>query len=202
MDAEYQQAREQLAEILSRKEYTGGDWLERGIQYVSDLLDTPSLSFPDWSIPGWLFPVFLLFLLTLSFWWVKKNLTFGRRLKKKRERDDIRKHHPSHIELRSLGEAAAHRGDFRLAIRCLFQSVLVALKERGMLSDVSHRTHREQIAEIRSRIPQQSPLFESLVYRFEEVWYGKVPVGPADYHQFHQQVNMLMKGDPFHAKTG
>lgn len=205
MDAEYQEAREQLSEILSREEYTRGERLERGIRFIDNLLnnlDVPSPSFPSGEVPVWLLSVLLLLFLILFLWWVRKNLAFGRRWKQKREERAVTEPSQSDRELRTLGEAAARRGDFRLAIRCQFQAVLAVLKERGMLSDVSHRTHREQIAELRSRIPQQSALFESLVLRFEEVWYGKVPVGPADYHQFHQQADKLLKGERFHATTG
>lgn len=207
MDAEYQQAREQLAEILNRKEYTGGDWLERGIRFIGNFLEeglseTPSLSFPEWGIPAWLLPGILLLLFAFSLWWVRRHLTSDRRLKGKRSGHASGKPVNSEIELRALGEEAAHRGDFHLAIRYLFQAVLAALRDQGILSEVSHRTHREQIAEIRSRMPQQCPLFESLVFRFEEVWYGQVSVGPAEYHRFREQADKLLKGDPAHATTG
>lgn len=104
--------------------------------------------------------------------------------------------------MEALGEEAARRGDFRLAIRFLFQAVLASLREQGVLSEVSHRTHREQIAEFRLRMPGRSPLFESLVFRFEEAWYGQVPVGHREYRRFREEADKLLKGDPTHATTG
>jgi hypothetical protein len=126
-----------------------------------------------------------------------------KRLKEKQgNRFDPGKRCDSGTQLQVLGEEAAHRGDFRSAIRYLFQAVLVELGDRGILSEVTHRTHREQIAEFRSRMPQQVPLFESLVFHFEAVWYGQMPVGPAEYHQFRERVDKLLKGDATHATTG
>ena len=55
MDAEYQQAREQLAEILSRREYTGGDWLERGMRFIGERLEGLGRS-PPFPFPGGRFP--------------------------------------------------------------------------------------------------------------------------------------------------
>ncbi|GAA5345592.1 uncharacterized protein DUF4129 [Planifilum fimeticola] len=205
MDAEYQQAREQLEEILNRKEYTGGDWLERGIRFIDEFLEgldwLPSLSFPGWEIPPWLLPAVLFLFFVFSLVWVRGHLTLNRRLKGNGKESAPGKP-ASGEKLQELGEEAARRGDFRLAIRYLFQSVLTALRDQGMLSEVSRRTHREQIAEIRSRMPERCSLFESLVFRFEEAWYGQVPVGPGDYHRFREEADMLLKGDPAHAAEG
>lgn len=205
MDAEYQQAREQLAEILSRREYTGGDWLERGMRFIGERLErlgeVPSLSFPGWEIPLWLLPVMIFLLLALSLLWARGHLPPDKRFKKRRG-NDPGKPASSDQELQVLGEEAARNGDFRLAIRYLFQAVLAELRERGVLSEVTHRTHREQIAEIRTRMPERSGLFESLVFRFEEVWYGQVPVGASEYHRFREEADKLLKGDPTHATAG
>lgn len=205
MDAEYQQAREQLEEILNRKEYTGGDWLERGLRFIGEYLEgleqVPSLSFPEWEIPLWLLPAILFLFFVLSLLWVRGHLTPNKRLKGNGKESSPGK--PANGEkLQALGEEAARRGDFRLAIRYLFQSVLTALRDQGILSEVSHRTHREQIAEIRSRMPERCSLFESLVFRFEKAWYGQVPVGPGDYHRFREEADKLLKGDPAHATEG
>jgi hypothetical protein len=205
-----------LAEILSRREYTGGDWLERGIRFIGEYLegmgDVPSLSFPGWEIPMWLFPgrelslwllpVILFLLLALCLLWIRGHLAPDRQLKKKRGGNLPGKPVNREKELKALSEQAARRGDFRLAIRYLFQAVLAALRDQGILSEVSHRTHREQIAEIRSRMPERCPLFESLVFRFEEAWYGQVPVGPGEYHRFREEADKHLKGDPAHATTG
>lgn len=215
MDAEYQQAREQLAEILSRREYTGSNWLERGIRFIDESLEglgeifSPAL--PEWEIPWrlsgwevplWLLPVILFLFFALCLLWLRRRLSPDRRLENRKIGNIEEKSLKGKWELEALGEEAARRGDFRLAIRFLFQAVLASLREQGVLSEVSHRTHREQIAEFRLRMPGRSPLFESLVFRFEEAWYGQVPVGHGEYRRFREEADKLLKGDPTHATTG
>lgn len=215
MDAEYQQAREQLAEILSRREYTGSNWLERGIRFIDESLEglgeifSPAL--PEWEIPWrlsgwevplWLLPVILFLFFALCLLWLRRRLSPDRRLENRKIGNIDEKSLKGERELEALGEEAARRGDFRLAIRFLFQAVLASLREQGVLSEVSHRTHREQIAEFRLRMPGRSPLFESLVFRFEEAWYGQVPVGHGEYRRFREEADKLLKGDPTHATTG
>lgn len=91
-----------------------------------------------------------------------------------------------------LAAAAAHArsGDYRSAVRANFISLLLFLHERGRLRYDHSLTNREHLARIGQGTPLASSL-EPVVWTFDDVWYGNVPIDAAGYEAYSRRADML-----------
>lgn len=84
-------------------------------------------------------------------------------------------------EARRRAEVSAGEGDFRAAIRYRCLGVLLALDEAGKLAFDRSATNREYL--FRAAGPLHDEL-QPLLDRFDDVWYGGVPVAANDWQDY------------------
>lgn len=85
-------------------------------------------------------------------------------------------------EARRRAAASASEGDYRAAIRYRCLAVLLALDEAGMLVFDRSATNREYL--FRAPGPIHDDL-QSLLSRFEAIWYGNSPTNAAEWAQYN-----------------
>ncbi len=102
-------------------------------------------------------------------------------------------------EAREQASAQARGGAYRQAVRSLFQSALLHLRENGLLQDVDNQTNREVLASLPPHSPAR-PHLEPVVETFDRVWYGIREPDEQTFNAYRQEVNALMaeteNGDP------
>ena len=83
-------------------------------------------------------------------------------------------------DLADSAVAAARSGDFRLAIRKLYISLLYELAERNLLELEPDATNRQYLAKVSRFTTIASPM-RYLTDRFDYVWYGMFPSSEEDF---------------------
>ncbi len=91
-------------------------------------------------------------------------------------------------EARRRAAASASEGDYRAAIRYRCLAVLLALDEAGMLVFDRSATNREYL--FRAPGPIHDDL-QSLLSRFEAIWYGNSPTNAAEWAQYDASASSI-----------
>lgn len=94
-------------------------------------------------------------------------------------------------EAREQATAQAQSGAYRQAVRTLFLSALLHLRENGLLQQVENRTNREVLASLPPHSPAR-PHLEPVVETFDRVWYGIREPDEQTFNAYRQEVNALM----------
>ena len=94
-------------------------------------------------------------------------------------------------EAREQATAQAQRGAYRQAVRTLFLSALLHLRENGLLQQVENRTNREVLASLPPHSPAR-PHLEPVVETFDRVWYGIREPDEQTFNAYREEVNALM----------
>ena len=76
--------------------------------------------------------------------------------------------------------AAEERGQLREAVRCRYRALLAALSAAGLVEEVAGRTSGEYLAALTADVPAAAAAFADATRRFEDAWYGAVPVTSAE----------------------
>ncbi|MDO7885458.1 DUF4129 domain-containing protein [Hymenobacter sp. CA2-7] len=80
-------------------------------------------------------------------------------------------------ELRAAEEA----GNRRLAVRLGYLALLKQLSDRDLIAWQPDKTNHAYLGELASQRPALRPPFAELTRQFEYVWYGELPLTPAQY---------------------
>ena len=94
-------------------------------------------------------------------------------------------------EARKLASAQAQGGDYRQAVRSLFLSALLHLREDGLLHYADSQTNREVLASLPPQSPAR-PHLEPVVETFDQVWYGIREPDEQTFNAYRREVNALM----------
>ena len=94
-------------------------------------------------------------------------------------------------EAREQASAQAQGGAYRQAVRSLFLSALLHLRENGLLHHVENQTNREVLASLPPHSPAR-PHLEPVVETFDRVWYGIREPDEQTFNAYRQAVNALM----------
>ena len=94
-------------------------------------------------------------------------------------------------EARKLASAQAQSGDYRQAVRSLFLSALLHLREGGLLHYADSQTNRELLASLPPQSPAR-PHLEPVVETFDRVWYGIREPDEQTFNAYRREVNALM----------
>ena len=94
-------------------------------------------------------------------------------------------------EAREQASAQAQGGAYRQAVRSLFLSALLHLRENGLLQDVDNQTNREVLASLPPHSPAR-PHLEPVVETFDRVWYGIREPDEQTFNAYRQEVNALI----------
>ena len=94
-------------------------------------------------------------------------------------------------EAREQASAQAQSGDYRQAVRSLFLSALLHLRENDLLHYVDSQTNREVLASLPPRSPAR-PHLKPVVETFDRVWYGVREPDEQTFDAYRQEVNALM----------
>ncbi|HKY03900.1 MAG TPA: DUF4129 domain-containing protein [Blastocatellia bacterium] len=86
-------------------------------------------------------------------------------------------------DLAEAGMAAARSGDFRLAMRKLYLSLLYELVERDLIELAPELTNREYLERVSKFAPLVEPM-RQMTERFDQVWYGMFPFSQADFSTY------------------
>ncbi len=94
-------------------------------------------------------------------------------------------------EARKQASAQAQSGDYRQAVRSLFLSALLHLREGGLLHYADSQTNREVLASLPPQSPAR-PHLEPVVETFDQVWYGIREPDEQTFNAYRREVNALM----------
>ncbi|PTM58870.1 DUF4129 domain-containing protein [Desmospora activa] len=206
MTREYEESRRQLSDILQQDEFQTWSWWQRLLDRIDQIPVIGEWSIGAWlndllsslfragegSGVGWLLPVVLAIILGLSMWFVLRQIYFSQ---PQQEKDTAAASGESMaVVWWERGEAYAAQREYREAIRCLFRHALEVLDERKILDRREHKTNREYREEIAVRSPALLPVFQSLIMRFELVWYGMIDPEEADYDDYRRLCQRLTGG--------
>ena len=92
---------------------------------------------------------------------------------------------------RQQASAQAYSGDYRQAVRSLFLSALLHLRENDLLHYADSQTNREALANLGPDDPAR-PHLEAVVETFDRVWYGIREPDEQTFSAYSQQVNALI----------
>lgn len=76
---------------------------------------------------------------------------------------------------------AEEAGNRRLAVRLGYLALLKQLSDRDLIAWQPDKTNRTYVGELASQRPALRPPFAELTRQFEYVWYGELPLSPAQY---------------------
>src|ERR1041384_6489400 len=96
-------------------------------------------------------------------------------------------------DLAEAGMAAARSGDFRLAVRKLYVSLLYELFERNLIELEESATNHEYLSKV-SRFGLLAGPMRFLTERFDYVWYGMVPSSEDDFAAYLASYEEAMRG--------
>ena len=94
--------------------------------------------------------------------------------------DDI-----NQINFEGAIKEAIEKRNYRLAVRLLYLQSLKNLSDKGYIEWQINKTNSDYIYEVSSRSWQ--PLFKTLTYNFEYIWYGEMPVDNEYFRNLHGQ---------------
>ncbi len=94
-------------------------------------------------------------------------------------------------EARKQASTQAQSGDYRQAVRSLFLSALLHLREGGLLHYADSQTNRELLASLPPQSPAR-PHLEPVVETFDQVWYGIREPDEQTFNAYCREVNALM----------
>ncbi len=86
-------------------------------------------------------------------------------------------------DLAEAAMAAARSGDFRLAMRKLYLSLLYELVERDLIELEPDLTNREYLERVSKFAPLAEPM-RQMTERFDQVWYGMFPFSQTDFSAY------------------
>lgn len=92
-------------------------------------------------------------------------------------------------DLDALHAQAKADGDYRLALRYGFLSLLKQLRQRGLIEWRAQKTNQDYLKETRGT--PIHPLLEGIIRWYEYSWYGAFPVDAEHYQQAIQAMNRL-----------
>jgi hypothetical protein len=176
------EVRRTAAEVFARPEFNSGagvsNWLIRAVQDFFAWLGSLSTVNPAlfWVIfIGCL--LLLALLLTHIVYTVVRAIRFGGNAARRRqEREAAERRQRLSATFRSEATAAAGRGDFTEAIRCLFLSLVYRFDEQGRVGFPKSRTNHEYLALLDADRPVRDEL-AVFVDTLDDHWYGQQPAG-------------------------
>jgi len=95
-------------------------------------------------------------------------------------------------DLFSEAESLAHAGDLRAAIRKGYIALLCELGDRKLISLAQHKTNRDYLNSVRDKTRLYGSM-RPLTISFENHWYGLLPAGENDWHDFRNGYQQALK---------
>jgi len=191
-------ARSKLDEILKRREFAGvhgPGWSERVRKRVTawlgDLLDRISnrLSAHPALSRGLIWTLAIVLVLVFMAWLARSFL-------KRRPDTSLDLGGPIRA-VRTWRDwardalAASARGNYRDAIRLAYWAGVYRLEETGLWNVERTRTHREYLRLLPAGGEERRAALEALTWRFEHVWYGRLPASQDDFQFVIAQLETL-----------
>jgi hypothetical protein len=137
---------------------------------------------PNFSLPPWggaalkiVSYVIIVAIVVFLLYYVVKNISFGSKINRMSvQANDVdqRVDNIAEIDIEGLLEQARSAGNFKLAVRFYYLSILKRLNDSGMIVWKRDKTNRDYLYELFSR----NYYFEEikrLTHSYEEVWYGE-----------------------------
>lgn len=192
-DAEQQRAK--IREILTRREYQEksesplAKLIKKVRQQIIDLIRNIytkliNALFGQGAQASWLFRGLIIAGLGLVLIIVVRAIwRFSRPKKRAKKRIVLGEEIETDVTSSDLADSAveaAKSGDFRLAIRKLYISLLYELAERNLIELEPDATNRQYLAKA-SRFTTLAPPMRYLTDRFDYVWYGMFPSSEEDF---------------------
>lgn len=197
-------AHQRLGEILSGPGFYGiepswyerlGAWwravAERALQILTDFL----LQLDGSTAASWLWPVALVVLfaaVAFSLNIVRRSWTGeGRQRRRIAYLEAHDKENPNVLLARA--DAAAAQGEYKEAVRTLYQACLTGLAARGVLKLQPHATNWVYLQQAKNLPDGQVAAFRQLTGLFERTWYGGQPAGQGEYETGWTLVRALIQ---------
>lgn len=95
-------------------------------------------------------------------------------------------------DLMAQADALARNGDLRAAIRKAYIALLCELGDRKLISLAQSKTNRDYLYSVRDKGPLYNSM-RKLTTSFEVHWYGLVPAGENDWHDFRNNYQQTLR---------
>lgn len=204
ISADVEEAKKQLSEILSDPEFGRKKLDLDGLD-----LDKSPFNFPGWnlSLPEemiWGVYILIGVILLVLFIWVIRTLWVQGLFNKsesERKRSTSQGFNLGFHHGWDRSKQMAAEGNYRMAIRFLFQYILQFSEDKQKITLQIDKTNGEYRKEIQQSWVVQASPFHSLTNQFDEVWYGQKQVTNEDYQNYQQEVlSFIEKGEQNEAK--
>ena len=97
-------------------------------------------------------------------------------------------------EWRAEAEAHERAGEWKLALRARYRSLVADLASRGLVDEIPGRTAGEYRAEVAETVPGVASEFAGATELFERAWYGNRPTGADDAAHFRDLETRVLTG--------
>ena len=97
-------------------------------------------------------------------------------------------------EWRAEAEAHERAGEWKLALRARYRSLVADLASHGLVDEIPGRTAGEYRAEVSETVPGVASEFAGATELFERAWYGNRPMGADDAAQFRDLEQRVLTG--------
>jgi len=97
-------------------------------------------------------------------------------------------------EWRAEAETHERAGEWKLALRARYRSLVADLADRGLVDEVPGRTAGEYRADVSETVPDVASDFAGVTELFERAWYGSRATGADDAARFHELEQRVLSG--------
>ena len=97
-------------------------------------------------------------------------------------------------EWRAAADAHERAGEWKLALRARYRSLVADLASRGLVDEIPGRTAGEYRAEVIVTVPGVASEFAGATELFERAWYGNRPTGAEDAAHFRDLEQRVLTG--------
>ena len=168
-----------------------GNWLRDNFLNQDQLARMDSYA-QGLRVLGWIFALGagVAVALLLSYWLQGMLGAFVQDARLERRRGDADPLPRTAGEARSNAHDAAHKGDYRQAVRQLYLSALLGLEERGVIRQDRSLTNRE-LLQTTDQDPALRRSLEPIIDVFDSVWYGVTEPDGATFESYTLEVDRL-----------
>lgn len=103
---------------------------------------------------------------------------------------------PTAVSLLTEADKKASNGDFRLALRDIYLSLLLEMDHRRIVTYAVATTNSEYLREIEGKAAGLKASFQAIVNLFEDKWYGLQACAREDFQKGRELYMVLLKENP------
>jgi hypothetical protein len=193
------QARKTLEQILSTPEFSQNHLLEQFEDFIRGLFARGSFTGVNEGLSNTGIVMMVLVILVgliLVGYLIRTVTPFWKVMVKEARQDKVAELvyiRPTSADLMRKAEQKVLCGEFRLAVRDLYMSILMDMDNRHLIAYEAAKTNSEYLREISQREAGLKEHFQSMVNLFESKWYGLEDCTGEDFQRGRKLYTALLK---------